>query len=284
MPGVGITTYIKARLAHGTEFTRPVRHGSGLKSSRAGLALGRAVDRAFSSRVRGQRTTVQQARVAAIFKALRAAKVTVTGTQTPATAHGIHTLADGVGLQAGKGIAIELKCTTASLATHRELYHVACRACPTLNAGGPGEPNTEFVRHQLQVGFAANALGWDRGVVVVSCADGVALYWLKPCYAATRWFTLCGPIVPAKKVRCPAIMWPVKTAPVTAARVDGKVAELVTGGSAVAVRVRPSTLRRAQKRALAELLSAYPAPHTIVYPVGKQWRTSQARWLGVAGC
>ena len=280
---VGITTYIKARLCHGTEFTRPVsQKRGGLKNSRAGLTLGRAVDRAFSARVRGSRFTVHQARIAAIFKALRAAKVTVTGTQTPAAAHGISTLADGVGLFAGKGVAIELKSTTASLATHRDLYHVACRACPTMHANGQSEPNTEFVRHQLQVGFAANALGWTRGIVVVSCTDGVALYWLKPCYAATRWFTIAGAVTTTNKcVRCPAIVWPASTAPVDTLRIEGKVAVLRSGGSAAAVRKRPSALRKAEQRALAALFASYPAPHTLLYPHGKQWRTSKARWLGV---
>ena len=278
---VGITTYIKARLAHGTEFKRPAHRRSGIKGSRAGLTLGRAVDRAFSARVRGARATVHQARVSAIFKALRAAKVTVTGTQTPATAHGIHTLADGVGLLGGKGVAIELKCTTASLAAHRALYHVACRACPSLAAGGQCEPNTEFVRHQLQVGFAANALGWARGVVVVSCTDGVALYWLQPCYSKTQWFTVRGTVEPIaeKKVPCPAILWPAKTAPLNTTRVEGKVAVLQGGGSAVAIRTRPSLLRPKQKRALAALLSGYAQPHSLIYPCGKQWRTSKARWL-----
>lgn len=277
---VGITTYIKARLCHNTEFTRPMRKGC--KSSRTGLTLGRAVDRAFSARVRGTRSTAQQARVAAIFKALRAAKITVTGTQTPAAAHGISTLADGVGLFRGSGVAIELKCTTATLAAHRDLYHVACRACPTMKAGGQSEPNTEYVRHQLQVGFAANALGWTRGIVVVSCTDGVALYWLKPCYAATPWFTLTGAI-PAtnKRAPCPAIVWPVATAPLPTLRVEGKVALLKNGGAAVAVRKRPSTLRKAQQRVLAALFATYPAPHTLIYPHGTTWRTSNVRWLGV---
>jgi hypothetical protein len=281
---VGITTYIKARLCHGTEFTRPVsQKRSGLKNSRAGLTLGRAVDRAFSARVRGSRVTVHQSRIAAIFKALRAAKVTVTGTQTPAAAHGISTRADGGGLFAGTGGAIARKCPTASLATHRDLYHVACRACPTMQAGGQSEPNTEFVRHQLQVGFAANALGWAHGIVVVSCTDGVALYWLKPCYAAARWFTLSGATTAAtnKRVRCPAIVWPGSTAPVKTVRIDGKVAVLKGGGSAAAVRKRPSTLRKAEQRALAALFASYPAPHTLLYPHGNQWRTSKVRWLGV---
>ena len=80
---VGITTYIRTALCHNTNFTRQSIARGSIKNSAAGLRLGRALDRAFTARVRGKRTGVEQARLAAVFNALRQANITVTGSQVP---------------------------------------------------------------------------------------------------------------------------------------------------------------------------------------------------------
>ena len=282
---IGITTYIKCSLCHNTEFTRRA-HGSGkILSSAHGLQLGRAVDRAFTARVRGIHTAVQQTRVSAIFKCLRAAGITVTGSQSAVSAGGVRTLVDGVGVSAkGEPVVVELKCTTASMATHRELYHKPCTACPVLLSGRYSEPNTEYVRHQLQVGFAACALGWANGVVVVSCTDGVVLYHLGRGFRAQHWFSHAAAVQPRQKraERCPAIMWPAATAvvPSPVAKISGKLAVLLNG-TAAAVRVKPSALSRGQKRALALLFTGQKGPYFVIYPASSTWHVAHVKWLGV---
>ena len=272
-------------MCHNTKFTRRSCTKGNIKSSAAGLRLGRKVDRAFSARVRGRANGDEQARVAGVFKALRGANIAVTGTQVPAAAYGIKTLADGVGVAGGAGggkVVIELKCTTSSVAVHQQRYHVACSACPTIRVRHAAEPNSEYVRHQLQVGFAARALGWAKGVVVVSCTDGAMVYWLRPAFAAPHWFSVPhARSKPAKLAPSPAIAWPAATAtpPSPVVSVVGRVAVL-QHGSAVALRGPPSKLRPAQRRALAVTLAGSAAPHYLLYPSGSGWRVSNARWLG----
>ena len=284
---MGVTTYIKTVLCHNTEFTRRVRGRGKIMSSAHGLRLGREVDRAFTARVRGKPVGVQQKRVAAVFKALRAAGITVTASQSAATAHGVRTLVDAVGTIKGSPIALELKCTTASASTHKALYHTPCSACPVILSGKSTEPNTEYVRHQLQVGFAACALGIGKGVVVVSCTDSVLLYHLNPSFKEHHWFShsSSGAVTPksaCKKEQCPAIVWPAATAvtPSPIVRICGRLAVLACG-TAVAVRVQPSTLRRTHKRALAALFSGQKQPYYVIYPLRGGWQVASVKWLGV---
>lgn len=289
----GITTYIQGTLARGTKFTRFVKRGA-LKSSRAGLEVGRAVDRAFTEHIkRGTRPSAKyRARIAAIFRALADHGVSMTGSQF-AVQHpesGLRTHADGVGVtKAGAGAVVELKCTTATLSAHKAMYHTACSACPVLRSGCVTEPNSEYVRHQLQLGFAIFASpDHSTGVVVVSCVDGVAVYRCNASLSERHWFMHRDRSAPARRKAPantvdPTILWPSATGhtafpgnAVQAVSGSGKVA-LLAQGSAAAIRVAPSKLSRRQRRGLAELLSVFPAPQYVVYPGQGGWRRGRAR-------
>ena len=256
-----------------------------LKSKTTGLRIGRLVDRAFTETVKSgiQPQSSEQRRVAGVFKTLKYAGITVTASQVKAVApkRDVYTHVDGVGRDRnGEAIAIELKCTTASIKDHKTIYHSACKNMPTITCGKTVHPNSEYVRHQLQVGFATFAAAeYTNGVVVVSCHDGTVLYRLEPAYKHAAWFTKgqtnqTTPQTIKRRSSNHGIMrWPHKTIKGSicgkgiAKIVKGKYAVLSNNaGTAVALRTAYTQMSLSQRTAVVDTLSAYPVPHYSVSP------------------
>ena len=281
----GITTYISEVVCSNIAFKRDTTKGV-LKAHTVGLRVGRVVDRAFTKAVVSGVVppSSEQRRVSGIMNALTRAGIHVTASQVKVTSpmRDVYTHIDGVGHDKnGNQVMIEIKCTTATLKDHKRMYHTPCRNLPTLYNGQTTHPNSEYVRHQRQVGFAAYATKQRTGVVVVSCHDGTAIYKLAAEYMESGWFTKGvsqkPPSVP--KPRTALMKWPAKTMPPT---FNGyKVNRIVKSqfavldnncGTVVALRRAHAKLSRKEKTGIAAVLAKYPLPHYSVSPCpAKRW-------------
>lgn len=187
---VGITTFIKQSLRGGGGYydTGDPIGSSGRRSQKRGLQIGRSIDTLFQvhARDRGKRGP---RRIRAIFAALNTLDVDVVSTQATVVdkrvggEHGIKTRLDGLGYieSSRTWVAIELKTTQRTHASHVGTYKTACRRHPKMLNG---LPNSEFTAHQIQAGFGARAFAhmYKPGtpvsaVVIVSCADGKAAFY-----------------------------------------------------------------------------------------------------------
>lgn len=213
---VGVTTYIKSTLMNNEPFgfatIVPPRHGPKVKgpkrpkSSRdAGLCIGRITDKRFREVVARKRSLSRQnprdARLVSIFAMLRRLQITPIATQVPVhcARADVHTAIDGLGISGSDAYVLELKCTQLTLANHRRRYTVPCRNQPLL---ANGMQNTEKMHHLLQAAFGVVGFRSTfsvpagikvHGLVVVSCADGVAYYTAPASLVQERHFCLRSP-------------------------------------------------------------------------------------------
>lgn len=275
---VGITTYIRDTLCGGRPFKRFIKAGV-LQRGRAGLALGRSIDRAFASSIE-HRPIPNKARkrVAAIINALKAAGVSPVQAQVSAKKQNISTFADAIGTtKTGETVVIELKCTTANKRGHLDIYHMCCRNQGEIVSGAHTVPNSEYVKHQLQTGFAMNAKSIRHGIVVVSCVDGAVCYPVERIYCENHWFghSFARKIGSANKRQLATLVWPSEiTCLGKIVRVIHKrVAILKKGGTAIAVKIPLSSMKTTGRRAAAKLLTCGNPPHYVV-EIGhnKHWR------------
>lgn len=177
---IGIHTYITEVLCGGMAFSARVRGAS----RESALKLGRQIDHAFTNRINRKthsKTPAYAGRVRKIIGELSRRGIhTVAAQVAVGMAHRgirIRTELDAIGcLLDGSPVVIEIKTTAAKRADYAAAYHVECRNRPRLLVGGP---NTLHTRHMLQLGFGALCVNATRGVVVISCADGVLSYPLE---------------------------------------------------------------------------------------------------------
>lgn len=273
----GITTYIRDTLCGGRPFKRSIKSGV-LKRGRAGLALGRSIDRSFARSIECKSVAAgARIRVAAIHSALKRVGITAVQAQVAAKKNQISTFADAIGTTKTKDVVIiELKCTTAKKSDHLKIYHMCCENQGAITSGGKSVPNSEYVKHQLQTGFAMNAKSVKFGVVVVSCTDGALCYPVEKYYCEEHWFNHpCVRVPCSGTVLSPALLWP--PAATCLGRVDRlidrRVAILKCGGTAIVGRKHLSQMKRTEMRAAAKLLLSGQSPYYIL-EIGKnkKWR------------
>lgn len=177
---IGIHTYIAEVLCGGVAFSPRIR---GAKRTNA-LKLGQSIDHAFTKRINRRMHSSSPAVAARVRKII--AELARRGIHTVAAqvlvgmAHKgirIRTELDAIGcLLDGTPVVIEIKTTSAKRADYAAGYHAECRNRPRLLVGGA---NTMHTRHMLQVGFGALCVNAERGIVVVSCEDGVLSFPLE---------------------------------------------------------------------------------------------------------
>ena len=192
------------------------------------LRLGRRVDRAFTGRIlSGARSgdAGVRVRIRSIVAELAARGVHIGSAQVKvgmSPAIRIRTELAGLGcLLDGTPVVIEVKASTATLAEYRAAYNAPCMSRRRLVTG---HPNTTATHHQLQTAFGALAIGATRGVIVISCADGVMSHLLETRFLDRAVFERAIPPSRPGRPRCSNALpaptmatWPAADAPLRAA-------------------------------------------------------------------
>ena len=221
---VGIHTYISGGLCGNTVFTP--RHTGGVGSREMSLQLGRKVDHAFTARIKKKTHSNERrisVRVRQIVSELGRRGIHTVGAQILVgmadRGIAVRTELDGLGCTAdGSPVVIEIKATGATVAQHKAGYHLVCIKRPRMVTG---DPNSTFVRHQVQVGFGALCISATKGVIVVSCSDGVVSYSLENAFRRRELFEHKFALEPWRQLLAPEIptmvAWPSHDAPLIAA-------------------------------------------------------------------
>lgn len=272
---IGVTTWIKRHVLKGVPFTR--KNMSGQRGKHTGQQLGRQVDSLFKEYCKTGKikSFPKDAAVRAnyVVSALAAVGLTPYKANVFVKLGGLKTHIDGMAMdRAGKKVVIELKATQATAANHVLAYDTPCSALPMTTIG----TNTERLHHQLQTVFGVRAVGADRGVTVVACADKAIVYTVNDgfsdhVFANTKLHgqveTRYGAIprwVPAGKRGLPAEY--------TVKRVMQKqVALLEPQGAAIVLPAPPSVAPKSVVSAAKALLVEYPGPRFFVWPRHKAW-------------
>lgn len=212
---VGITDYINAHFP----FTRPQGYTSGRGHSkgsdmgrRFGCKLDSMITRVVNSKPGQKKQSISREKpymrkqvqfyLTFLWRAgLSPCKAQVYIQSEP---HGVHTWMDliciersvgrpSLGRQAGALVIIENKTSQLKAADYMRVYKVPCTVMPVLSNG---LPNTEYTRHQLQLGLAMFVLSKfklrksPKGYVIIHCKDRILRIPAAPWVLSSRMYPI----------------------------------------------------------------------------------------------
>ena len=200
---VGITTWIHTSLLKGVPFRRRWRSGSGTgRAAQSALALGRKVDNHFKNYALSQKEIPQRTLAGKMatraVNALRSAHCKLVDANIFLTVGHIKTHVDAIASRGQSTVVVELKTTSRTIEAFDEHYKHPCRNQDTVH----GMENTEWLHHQLQLGWTTMAYRMTKqannvsGIIVVVASDGARCYPLDESFARRSFWSRVTVAVP----------------------------------------------------------------------------------------